>query len=254
MRSIRLVLTVASLVGTAAASASAGNDPLSPIDAGSVVVTGRSVTPASPNIFGTVALDAGVTPYGARWRRVSAADGSDPRVLALGAATAAAASDPLGRLAFVQQAVAQRVRWSRDLDTYRISDYWAQAGETLTRGAGDGEDIAVLKMQVLKAAGFAVRDIYLSVGRDPQRGEDTKLLVRVGSQFYQLDDRDAQPRLAQGARQFVPIYTLGKDSAWIHGSRFAGRSSNRPVARTFAARSLAARTMTARPARALLVR
>jgi hypothetical protein len=62
--------------------------------------------------------------------------------------------------------VGRRIRWRRDLDTYHVSDYWAQAGETLTRGEGDSEDIAILKMQVLKAAGFAPRDIYLSVGRD----------------------------------------------------------------------------------------
>lgn len=249
MRLSPLILGVVSMLSAAAAGAKGFNDLASPMDVGSVVVTGRSVTPQSPNIFGTVALDAGVTPYGARWRRVSAADVSDPRVLALGAAAVAASGDPLGRLAFVQSAVARRVHWSRDLDTYHISDYWAQAGETLTRGVGDGEDIAVLKMQVLKAAGFATRDIYLSVGRDAQRGEDTKLLVRVGSQFYQLDDREAQPQLAQGRQQFVPIFTLGKDSAWIHGNRYSARSG-----RVVAARTYAARTMTARPARALLVR
>jgi predicted transglutaminase-like cysteine proteinase len=108
-----------------------------------------------------------------------------------------------------------------------VSDYWAQAGETLSLGAGDSEDIAVLKMQILKAAGFPARDIYLSIGRDRERGADTALLVRVGSEFYLLDDRDARPIPARTHRQFSPIFTLGKNSAWIHGKRVATRSSAR---------------------------
>jgi len=220
---------IIALAAFAASAAHASADPLSPVDSGNVTVTGRSFTPPQPNIFGTVALDAGVTPYGARWRRVSAADERDPRVRALGAAVAAATSDPVARLALVHGEVSDRVRWSNDLDTYGVSDYWAQAGETLSRGQGDSEDIAVLAMQVLKAAGFPARDIYLSIGRDKQRGADSLLLVRIAGQFYALDDRRPRPELAQGRRQFTPIFTLGKNSAWIHGNRVATRASARGV-------------------------
>lgn len=206
-------------VGTAHA------EPLSPSDIGSVVVTGRATKPSTPDIFGTVALDAGVTPYGARWRRVSGADASDPRIRALGEMASRASLSPVARLAVVQSEVARRVHWRRDLDTYRVSDYWAQAGETLSRGVGDSEDIAVLKMQILKAAGFSARDIYLSIGRDRERGADTALLVRVGSEFYLLDDREPGPLPARTQRHFTPVFTLGKNSAWIHGSRVATRSS-----------------------------
>jgi predicted transglutaminase-like cysteine proteinase len=222
MRWTILISAAATLFSASAAMAEA--DPLSPSDIGSVVVTGRSITPSTPDIFGTVALDAGVTPYGARWRRVSAADASDPRIRALGGMVSRSSLDPVDRLAVVQREVAHRVHWRGDLDTYRVSDYWAQAGETLTRGAGDGEDIAVLKMQILKAAGFPARDIYLSIGRDRDRGADTLLLVHVGSEFYSLDDRETRPLHARTRRQFTPIFTLGKDSAWVHGSRVATRS------------------------------
>lgn len=225
MRWTVLISTVVTLLSANAVIAQA--DPLSPSDIGSVVVTGRSTTPSNPDIFGTVALDAGVTPYGARWRRVSAADASDPRIRALGQTVSRASLDPVARLAVVQSEVAHRVHWRRDLDTYRVSDYWAQAGETLSRGAGDSEDIAVLKMQILKAAGFPARDIYLSIGRDRERGADSMLLVRVGSEFYSLDDRESRPLPARTRRQFTPIFTLGKNSAWIHGSRVATRTSAR---------------------------
>jgi predicted transglutaminase-like cysteine proteinase len=141
-----------------------------------------------------------------------------------------ASADPIGRLAKVQDEVRRRVRWRRDLETYRVSDYWAQAGETLSRGEGDSEDIAVLTMQVLKAAGFSSQDIYLSIGRDSRRGADALLLVRVGADFYALDDRELQPQRALHGG-FTPVFTLGKNSAWIHGNRVSRRLSagSRPV-------------------------
>jgi predicted transglutaminase-like cysteine proteinase len=199
------------------ASASAPNQ--------TVIVTARPTppaTPRSPDVFGTVALDAGVTVYGARWRRVSAADLADPRVRQIAAATAGL--DPIAKLAFVHQAVGRRIAFRSDLDSYHISDYWAQAGETLDRRTGDSEDIAILKMQALKAAGFASRDLYLSVGRDHSRGADTLLLVRIDDHFYALDDRSDRPLDARGYARFVPVITLGKDVAWLHGKRYAGRA------------------------------
>lgn len=232
-------LVVTGLALSTPASAGDGRDPLMPIDSGTVTVIARSATPASPDIYGTVAIDAGVTAYGARWRRVSAADEADPRVRALAAAAMAAGERPLDRLTAVHSEVGRRVRWAADLDTYHVSDYWAQAGETLSRGVGDSEDIAILKMQVLKAAGFAARDIYLSVGRDRSRGADTLLLVRVGDQFFSLDDRAALPVATQGRQQFVPIITLGKNSAWLHGRRVAVRSGQARPLRASLARSLA---------------
>ena len=196
---------------------------LLPFDSGTIVVGAPAADPASPDIFGTVALGAGVTASGARWRRVSAADEHDPRIRALAVAAASAGGGALARLAAVHVEVDRRIRWRRDLDTYHVSDYWAQAGETLTRGEGDSEDIAVLKMQVLKAAGFPARDIYLSVGQDRQRGADSMLLVRVGGDFYALDDRSPAPLRASAGSRFRPVITLGRGSAWIHGRRIADR-------------------------------
>ncbi len=233
---IRRVLEGAIVTALFAAPALADSaaDPLAATD--NVTVTGRSLDPASPNVFGTVTVAAGVTVYGARWRRVSTADARDPRLAAMMAP--ATGLDPLAKLAFVQRAVRNRITWRRDLDGYRISDYWAQAGETLDRGYGDSEDIAVLKMQALKAAGFNARDFYLSVGRDRTRGADTLLLVRVGSSFYALDDRSDQVQTPAQHARFVPVITLGKGSAWLHGKRYAGHARGRTAAIT-ARRSIA---------------
>ncbi len=202
-------------------------DPLSPIpenDRGPVLtVIASRAHPTSPDVFGTVALKAGVTGYDVRWRRVSAADEQDSRILAI--ASRAAGLDPVARLGAIHAEVRRRVAWSGDLDTYHMFDYWAQAGETLTRGAGDSEDIAVVTMQALKAAGVASNDIYLSVGRDSTRGADTLLIVRAAGQFYALDHRSDHPLASAQYARFVPIITLGKGISWLHGRRVAGRGA-----------------------------
>ena len=210
-------------------------DPLAPREPQRVIVTGKLAPPPSPDVFGTVALDAGVTVYGARWRRVSAADARDPRLARM--MGPAAGLDPLAKLDFVQREIKRRIKWRRDLDGYRVSDYWAQAGETLDRGYGDAEDIAVLKMQALKAAGFNSRDFYLSVGRDRERGADTLLLVRVDGTFYALDDRSDHVLTPAEHARFVPVITLGKGTAWLHGKRYAGKGRASRVVAASSARA-----------------
>jgi predicted transglutaminase-like cysteine proteinase len=189
--------------------------------------------PASPNVFGTVALNAGVTFYDSRFRRVAAADSRDPLVQRL--AAGAANLDPVAKLRLVQQEISQQVRWQHDLDNMGVADFWANAGETLRRGTGDAEDIAIAKMQVLKAAGFNPKDLYISVGRHSTRGAHILLLARTASGFFALDDRDGMVPAAQNTR-FTPIMTLGQGMSWIHGRRVGGNprlaSSNSNANRT----------------------
>lgn len=223
MRWIR-VCSMAALLCIAGAASAWEVDPLAPLAAPApkeqtVVVTGPSSAPVFPHIINTVALDAGVTAYDVRWRRVSAADQADPRIVAIASAAIRASGDPVARLGIVQAEVSRRIRYRTDLENYRVSDYWASAGETLTRGEGDGEDIAILKMQALKAAGFAARDLYLSVGRERTRGVDAMLVVRVGERFFLLDDRNPAPLANPADGRFQPVITLGRNSAWLHGRR-----------------------------------
>jgi len=175
--------------------------------------------PASPNVFGTVALNAGVTFYDARFRRVASTDARDPLVMRL--AAGAANLDPVAKLRMVQQEISQAVHWSHDLDNMGVADFWANAGETLRRGSGDAEDIAIAKMQVLKAAGFDPKDLYISVGRHSSRGAHILLLARTASGFFALDDKDGMMPASQNTR-FTPIMTLGQGMSWIHGRRVGG--------------------------------
>ena len=178
--------------------------------------------PASPDVFGTVALNAGVTFYDARFRRVAATDARDPLVQRL--AAGAAGLDPIAKLKLIQEEVRQRVHWAHDLDNMGVADFWANAGETLRRGTGDSEDIAIVKMQALKAAGFNPKDLYISVGRHSTRGAHILLLARTAAGFFALDD-DAILPASQNTR-FTPIITLGQGMSWIHGRRVGSKVAN----------------------------
>jgi predicted transglutaminase-like cysteine proteinase len=175
--------------------------------------------PASPDVFGTVALNAGVTFYDARFRRVAAADARDPLVQRL--AAGAANLDPIGKLRLVQEEINQRVRWMQDLDNMGVADFWANAGETLRRGTGDSEDIAIAKMQVLKAAGFDPKDLYISIGRHNIRGAHILLLARTANGFFALDDQRQGGGITTAGQnsRFTPVMTLGQGMSWIHGRR-----------------------------------
>ncbi|WP_294120719.1 transglutaminase-like cysteine peptidase [Sphingomonas sp.] len=175
--------------------------------------------PASPDAFGTVALNAGVTMYDARFRRVASTDARDPLVMRL--AAGAANLDPVAKLRLVQQEISESVHWSHDLDNMGVADFWANAGETLRRGTGDAEDIAIAKMQVLKAAGFDPKDLYISIGRHSSRGAHILLLARTASGFFALDDKDGMIPAAQDTK-FTPIMTIGQGMSWVHGRRISG--------------------------------
>lgn len=185
--------------------------------------------PTNPDVFGTVALKAGVTFYDARFRRVATTDARDPLVERL--AAGAAGLDPLGKLRMIQDEVNRRVRWAHDLENMGVADFWANAGETLRRGNGDSEDIAIVKMQALKAAGFNPKDLYISIGRHHTRGAHILLLARTAAGFVALDDQTQGLTSATQNGRFTPIMTLGQGMSWIHGRR-VGRVATAGTAKT----------------------
>ena len=180
----------------------------------------NALAPATPDVFGTAAVGAGVTFYDARFRRVANADKMHPMVLEI--ADSIRTMGPEQQLAAVHSAVKQRVRWAHDLDTMKVADLWANAGETLERGAGDSEDIAVVEMQVLKAAGWNQRDLYISIGREKGIGSHIVLLAKAPSGFYVLDDKADRPMATSQYGKFTPILTLGEGKSWVHGRRISG--------------------------------
>ncbi|MDP1907212.1 MAG: transglutaminase-like cysteine peptidase, partial [Hyphomicrobium sp.] len=127
-----------------------------------------------PDVFGSVALSVSQTSLDRRWTKVSRGP-----VGAQAAAYASAVADrsPLERLDAVNRYVNQRVAFVNDIQQYGISDRWVAAGETLRRGRGDCEDFAIAKLQMLRRAGFADKDLYLVILRDLARRADHAVLV-----------------------------------------------------------------------------
>jgi predicted transglutaminase-like cysteine proteinase len=179
-----------------------------------------AVPASAPNLFGTTAIAAGVTFYDARFRRVSDKDRDHPLVREI--ATLLAGLSPEAQLAAAQSEVLKRVRWTHDLENMRVADFWSEAGETLERGTGDSEDIAIATMQVLKAAGWAPRDLYLSIGRSRKSGAHVVLVARSGDQFMLLDDKVGHPLRASAGQDFSPVLTVGWGKSWVHGRRIGG--------------------------------
>lgn len=182
------------------------------------------VAPANPDVFGTAAVGAGVTFYDARFRRVSSTDQAHPAVIAL--AQPLRGLTPELQLEAAQRAVLQRVRWSHDLDNMKVADFWSNAGETLERGQGDSEDIAIATMQVLRAAGWDARDLYVSIGRRRNIGQHIVLLAHMSSGFVMLDDKVGHPVAARDRGLFTPILTVGQGRSWVHGFRRSSGSAH----------------------------
>jgi len=211
-----LATALAALVATPSIA-----DPLAALpDENNILVVGkRWAMPANPDVLGTAALDAGVTIYDTRFRRVSSADRDHPEVLAMGAELAGL--DPVGQLVRAKQLVEARVRYATDLETMHVADYWSSAGDTLQRGSGDDEDIAIIEMQVLKVAGFSPRDLYISVGRHKKKGAHAVLIARTAQGFFMLDQAEPRvvPASASLAGHFVPMMTIGSGRSFLHGYR-----------------------------------
>jgi predicted transglutaminase-like cysteine proteinase len=191
-----------------AASNASANIPTRP-----AVAVGRV---AAPSVFGSTAISIGRTPMDGKWRAVS----SNMRIPASWAAERQRLSglDGLDQLIAVNTWVNRNVRDDTDSRAYGVNDHWATAAETAAKGRGDCEDFAIAKMALLRAAGVAESDLYLSIVKDVVlRADHAVLLVRVNRVLYVLDSHSDQVLATTGVADYRPIITLNMAGAWVHG-------------------------------------
>lgn len=184
--------------------------------------TGQTLfTPAvlsgRPDVFGTVALTVGKTKLDSRWRRVE-------RSPITGAAAGYAASlrdlDAVDRADAINRYVNQRVEFVDDWRQYGRADLWSAASETLRRGKGDCEDYAIAKMQMLRAAGIADKDMYLVILKDlVRRSDHAVLVVRAGGRMLLLDNGTDVISDTETVRDYRPVLTFSAAGTWTHGYR-----------------------------------
>ncbi|HVU30059.1 MAG TPA: transglutaminase-like cysteine peptidase [Sphingomicrobium sp.] len=170
-----------------------------------------------PDVFGTVALKVGRTPLDARWNAVehSPVTGAPAKF----AATLKGFS-AIEQLELVNNFVNHRVRYEDDSKRFGRPDVWSSANETLRRGRGDCEDYAIAKLQMLRAAGFSSRDLYLVIVRDLVRRADHAVLVaRAASRLYVLDDGTDEVLDSRNVPDYRPMLTFASYGEWTHGYR-----------------------------------
>ena len=168
-----------------------------------------------PNVFGSVALAVSHTPLDYRWRKVERS-----RVSGAPAAFAAGLRnrDPLDRLDAVNRYVNAHVTFTDDVRQYRTADLWSSAGETLRRGRGDCEDYAIAKLQMLRHAGFADRDLYLVIVKDlVRRSDHAVLVVRAEGRMLLLDNGTDRIADAATVQDYRPVLSFAAGRVWTHG-------------------------------------
>ena len=193
-----------------------------------------------PDVFNSVALPIGHTSLERRWRKV--ANG------AVGVASASYASglgglSPVERLEAVNRYVNSRVRFIDDINQYGVADLWTTAADTLRRGRGDCEDYAIAKLQLLRRAGFAEKDLYLVILRDALRRADHAVLVaRAEGRLLVLDNGTDRLIDSYEMPDYRPIVTFSGNRAWTHGYRrevppmvYASNEASKPTVAVAAA-------------------
>jgi predicted transglutaminase-like cysteine proteinase len=110
------------------------------------------------------------------------------------------------------------IRYVEDRELYGEADHWATASETMRRRAGDCEDIAIVKMQMLAAYGVKREDMNLVIARDLVRSADHAILVvKIDGRYWLLDNATDQVLDAQQSYDYRPILSFSQNTKWIHG-------------------------------------
>ena len=181
---------------------------------------GFSVFAARPQagdglILGSRMVPIGRTSFEAQWTRVSAARTDLAPTLA---AISGPKADRADLIASVNAWVNRSIGHAEDRDLFGRSDYWADAATTLRLGRGDCEDFALLKMELLAAAGIKREDMMLTLARDLIRRRDhAVLVVKTEDGFVMLDNVGSAPLDGSQSHGYRPVMSLGAKQSFLHG-------------------------------------
>ena len=166
-------------------------------------------------VLGSRMVPISRTSFDAQWRRV----GAHRTNLSATLARVPGAGEARGELiASVNRWVNREIDHAEDIDLFGRSDYWADAATTLRLGRGDCEDFALLKLELLAAAGVAREDMILTLARDLVRRRDhAVLLVKAGDGYLMLDNVGTAPLDASQDHGYRPVMSLGARQSWLHG-------------------------------------
>ena len=173
-----------------------------------------AAAPRKDLVLGSRMVPIARTSFDAEWRRVGASRSNLSATLA----RVGADGGRTGLVASVNRWVNREIAHAEDIELFGKSDYWADAATTLRLGKGDCEDFALLKMELLAAAGVAREDMVLTLARDLIRRRDhAVLLVKDGDGWLMLDNVGSAPLDASQSHGYRPVMSLGAKQSWLHG-------------------------------------
>lgn len=128
------------------------------------------------------------------------------------------------RIARVNVAVNDAVRYVSDIVQHGVADRWSSPLATLAAGQGDCEDYAILKYAALRETGFAESDLRLLLVRDRAVGQDHAVLaVRLDARWLVLDNRRATLFETADLRHFLPLFALDDRGVNLFAAPYASR-------------------------------
>ena len=171
--------------------------------------------PRKDLVLGSRMVPIARTSFDAQWQRVGASRANLSATLLRVGGKDGQRSE---LVASVNRWVNREISHAEDIDLFGKSDYWADAATTLRLGKGDCEDFALLKMELLAAAGVSRDDMVLTLARDLIRRRDhAVLLVKDGDGWLMLDNVGSAPLDASQSHGYRPVMSLGAKQSWLHG-------------------------------------
>jgi predicted transglutaminase-like cysteine proteinase len=109
--------------------------------------------------------------------------------------------------------------WVNRTITYAadLVDRWQMPGETLKRGRGDCEDLAILKRAILINRGWPAELLPLLIVRELATGAEHAVLWVAGDILDIGTDASIKP--AQLVGLVTPVFAFGAEQAWLYGQR-----------------------------------
>lgn len=185
-----------------------------------------SARPAG-RFLGTERIRIGRTRFDAEWERVASQKlAAEDLSRTLGQVP----GDRTSLMLEVNRWVNSEITYRRDPAMFGRRDYWADARATLRSRAGDCEDYAILKMQLLRAAGVASEDMMLTLARDTLRRSDhAVLLVRNEGEWFMLDMASDRVATAAADYGYRPVMSFTAGERFIHGTPMGGSPTPRTL-------------------------
>ncbi|WP_430033815.1 transglutaminase-like cysteine peptidase [Neorhizobium sp. BT27B] len=124
------------------------------------------------------------------------------------------------KLNAVNAAVNTAITYRSDMETNGVADHWATPSETLSRGQGDCEDFAILKMAALRAEGFDPAAMSIVALFDQKRRlYHAVLSVEVSGRHFILDNVRNQVLQDTQLPDYVALYSIRDGKGFLHGSQ-----------------------------------